>query len=141
MKHYRFWLKPIKSHNERAEKYICGKLLGLSTFNEKGFMIESCQGAFMFQYIEEPETEVISSMVSKRKEAVMRLWNITEKWVNFYLNWDCFKIFVCRYNTIHISNWSTEVVDVIENYQKQVIVEAQLGYDGKDIPGWIKIYF
>ena len=37
------------------------------------------KGAFMFQYIEEPETEVISSMVSKRKEAVMKLWNITEK--------------------------------------------------------------
>ena len=47
-----------------------------------------------------------------------------------------FKIFSFgRYNTIHISNWSSEVVDVIENYQKQVIVEAQLGYDGKDIPG------
>ena len=33
----------------------------------------------MFQYIEEPETVVQSSMVSKRKEAVMMLWNITER--------------------------------------------------------------
>ena len=36
-------------------------------------------GAFMFQYIEEPDTVQESSMVSKRKEAVMLLWNITER--------------------------------------------------------------
>jgi len=74
-------------------------------------------GAFMFQYIEEPLTERESHMVLKRKEAVMMLWNITE-----------------RYNTLHISNWSAEVVEVIRKYQNLVVKEAQVGYDGDDIP-------
>ena len=39
----------------------------------------TCAGAFMFQYIEEPLTERESHMVLKRKEAVMMLWNITER--------------------------------------------------------------
>ena len=40
-----------------------------------------------------------------------------------------------RYNTLHISNWSLEVIDVIQKYQDTVIAEANQGYDGKDIPG------
>lgn len=71
----------------------------------------------MFQYIEEPDTVQESSMVSKRKEAVMLLWNITE-----------------RYNTLHFSNWSLEVTAAVNTYQATVIKEAQMGYDGQDIP-------
>jgi len=74
-------------------------------------------GAFMFQYIEEPQNIEESSMVSKRRNAVMQMWNITD-----------------RYNTLHISNWSLEVIDVIQKYQDTVIAEANQGYDGKDIP-------
>jgi len=72
----------------------------------------------MFQYIEEPQHEIVPPIVSKRKETVMRLWNITE-----------------RYNTLHLANWSVEVVDVIHTYQAQVIDEVtQRDYDGEDIP-------
>ena len=39
-------------------------------------------GAFMFQYIEEPERIRESSMVSKRRDAVMQLWNITDRLTN-----------------------------------------------------------
>jgi len=75
-------------------------------------------GAFMFQYIEEPQHEIVPPIVNKRKETVMRLWNITE-----------------RYNTLHLANWSVEVVDVIHTYQAQVIDEVtQRDYDGEDIP-------
>ena len=36
-------------------------------------------GAFMFQYIEEPQNIEESSMVSKRRNAVMQMWNITDR--------------------------------------------------------------
>lgn len=44
-----------------------------------------------------------------------------------------------RYNTLHVSNWSVEVVNVIQRYQDIVIIEANRGYDGKDIPGYKKV--
>lgn len=56
-------------------------------------------------------------MVSKRKKTVMKLWNITE-----------------RYNTLHLTNWSSEVVTIIAEYQTEVIAAAERGFDGKDIP-------
>jgi len=74
-------------------------------------------GAFMFQHIEEPETVVESPIVLKRHNAVMRLWNITE-----------------RYNTLHQKDWSNEVRSVIASYQQDVIDAIDDGYDGKDIP-------
>ena len=40
-----------------------------------------------------------------------------------------------RYNTLHFSNWSLEVTAAVNTYQATVIREAQLGYDGQDIPG------
>ena len=40
-----------------------------------------------------------------------------------------------RYNTLHLSNWSSEVVTVIAEYQTEVIAAAERGFDGKDIPG------
>ena len=42
----------------------------------------SILGAFMFQYIEEPERIRESSIVSKRRDAVMQLWNITDRLTN-----------------------------------------------------------
>ena len=74
-------------------------------------------GAFMFQYIEEPESVEESPMVSKRRTAVMKLWNITE-----------------RYNTLHKTNWSEAVKSVIAEYQEEVIEAIDEGFDGKDIP-------
>jgi len=74
-------------------------------------------GAFMFQYIEEPESVALSPMVSKRRTAVMKLWNITEK-----------------YNTLHQANWSEAVKSVIAEYQEEVIEAIDEGFDGKDIP-------
>jgi len=74
-------------------------------------------GAFMFQHIEEPESVEESPVVSKRQTAVMRLWNITE-----------------RYNTLHQANWSDEVRSVIAVYQEEVIEAIDEGFDGKDIP-------
>ena len=43
--------------------------------------------------------------------------------------------FYCRYNTLHQSNWSSEVVTVIQEYQAEVIAATERGFDGKDIPG------
>ena len=40
-----------------------------------------------------------------------------------------------RYNTLHLSNWSSEVVTIIAEYQTEVIAAAERGFDGKDIPG------
>ena len=40
-----------------------------------------------------------------------------------------------RYNTLHFSNWSVEVTAAVNTYQATVIEEAQMGYDGQDIPG------
>merc|ERR1711936_398025 len=71
----------------------------------------------MFQYIEEPESVALSPMVSKRRTAVMKLWNITEK-----------------YNTLHQANWSEAVKSVIAEYQEEVIEAIDEGFDGKDIP-------
>lgn len=58
-----------------------------------------------------------SLIVSIRTKTVMRLWNITE-----------------RYNTLHVTNWSSEVVTVIQEYQAEVIAATERGFDGKDIP-------
>ena len=88
----------------------------------------------MFQYIEEPDTVQESSMVSKRKEAVMLLWNITERWGSINSHGPC-NLCPLRYNTLHFSNWSMEVTAAVNTYQATVIREAQLGYDGQDIPG------
>jgi len=74
-------------------------------------------GAFIFQYIEEQENLTESFIVSKRNKTVMKLWNITE-----------------RYNTLHLSNWSSDVVTIIAQYQTEVIAAAERGFDGKDIP-------
>lgn len=74
-------------------------------------------GAFMFQHIEEPESVEESPVVSKRRKAVISLWNITE-----------------RYNTLHMANWSDEVRSVIAVYQEEVIKAIDEGFDGKDIP-------
>jgi len=74
-------------------------------------------GAFIFQYIEEQENMTESFMVSRRNKTVIKLWNITE-----------------RYNTLHLSNWSSEVVTIIAEYQTEVIAAAERGFDGKDIP-------
>ena len=41
----------------------------------------------------------------------------------------------CRYNTLHVTNWSSEVVTVIQEYQAEVIAATERGFDGKDIPG------
>ena len=43
--------------------------------------------------------------------------------------------FYCRYNTLHKTNWSSEVVTVIQEYQAEVIAATERGFDGKDIPG------
>ena len=43
----------------------------------------------------------------------------------------------CRYNTLHETNWSSEVVTVIREYQAEVIAATERGFDGKDIPGEI----
>ena len=49
-------------------------------------------------------------------------------WIKIWQN-------ICRYNTLHLANWSVEVVDVIHTYQAQVIDEVtQRDYDGEDIP-------
>merc|ERR1719369_1273645 len=56
-------------------------------------------------------------MISKRQTAVMKLWNITEK-----------------YNTLHQTNWSEEVKFVIAEYQEEVIKAIDESFDGKDIP-------
>ena len=40
-----------------------------------------------------------------------------------------------RYNTLHETNWSSEVVTVIQEYQAEVIAATERGFDGKDIPG------
>ena len=40
-----------------------------------------------------------------------------------------------RYNTLHLSNWSSDVVTIIAQYQTEVIAAAERGFDGKDIPG------
>ena len=45
-------------------------------------------GAFIFQYIEEPENMTESFIVSIRTKTVMRLWNITERWVG----WSDFRV-------------------------------------------------
>merc|ERR1711936_776397 len=71
----------------------------------------------MFQYIEEPESVALSPMVSKRRTAVMKLWNITEK-----------------YNTLHQANWSEAVKSVIADYQEEVIEGIEEGFDGTDYP-------
>ena len=49
---------------------------------------------------------------------VVQLWDITEKW-----------------NTLHPDEWSSEVSEVIHDFQARIIEETERnGYDGHDIP-------
>lgn len=73
-------------------------------------------GAFMFESLESIP-KGMSPVVERRREAVLRLWNITE-----------------RYNTLHKANWSDEVVSVVRAYQEEVILAVEKGFDGQDNP-------
>lgn len=73
-------------------------------------------GAFMFEHLEAEERGE-EPVVARRREAVARLWNITE-----------------RYNTLHRANWSEEVRAVMADYQEEVILAVERGFDGTDNP-------
>lgn len=75
-------------------------------------------GAAMFQQLEGPEEELIRFHVGLyRSKIVKKLWKITEE-----------------YNTLHPTNWTTEVSKIMQEYQTRIIQEAADGYDGQDIP-------
>ena len=77
-------------------------------------------GAVAFQQIEGPEELKIKYTVGEyRNQTVLRLWSITEKW-----------------NTLHPANWTQEVAKIMQEYQARIIVEANSGYDGSDVPNY-----
>jgi len=75
-------------------------------------------GAAMFQQLEGPEEAMLRFPVAKyRSKIVKDLWKITEE-----------------YNTLHPTNWTDEVTQIMKDYQTFVVKEAKEGYDGFDIP-------
>ena len=70
-------------------------------------------------YKKGPEEAMIRIPVSKyRSKIVKDLWKITEE-----------------YNTLHPTNWTEEVTQIILEYQARIIKEKkERNYDGSDIP-------
>ena len=79
-------------------------------------------GAAMFQQLEGPEERVMLKKQSDdienyRSNIVKNLWKITEE-----------------YNTLHPTNWTDEVTDIMIKYQKFIIKEQKKGYEASEIP-------
>ena len=75
-------------------------------------------GALTFQQIEQQEEAKIYFRVGEyRKDAVQRLWSITDK-----------------YNILEFEKWKNETEIIIKEYQDHVVQEEDKGYDGHDGP-------
>ncbi|XP_076028793.1 two pore potassium channel protein sup-9-like [Oratosquilla oratoria] len=90
------------------------------TFSNVGvcglFVGYTIMGAFIFQAIEGPQENTTFAYVDKiRNETIQKLWNIT-----------------VEYNVLYKTNWTSNVNQVVESYQREIISVIGEGWDGPD---------